>query len=119
MPDDPERRHARRQALRFRSRRPRDDLHPDRRPPQQRQRRKRLRPRLVDLRKAREGAIIPGTCGHGGAYATNMEIDPDKKIVTVFMVQHAGFPGSDAAKINQAVKKGVGAFLKAGEAEKP
>jgi CubicO group peptidase (beta-lactamase class C family) len=39
------------------------------------------------------GPVIPGPCGHGGAYATNMGIDPARKLVTVYMVQHAGFPG--------------------------
>ncbi len=34
-----------------------------------------------------------GTFGHGGAYATNMTIDPKRGLITVFMVQHAGFPG--------------------------
>jgi CubicO group peptidase (beta-lactamase class C family) len=34
-----------------------------------------------------------GTFGHGGAYATNMTIDPKRGLVMVFLVQHAGFPG--------------------------
>ena len=42
--------------------------------------------------KGEAGPVIPGHCGHGGAYATNMGIDPVKKLVTVWMVQHAGFP---------------------------
>jgi CubicO group peptidase (beta-lactamase class C family) len=48
--------------------------------------------------KGEAGPAIPGPCGHGGAYATNMAIDPGKKLVTVWMVQHAGFPldGKDA-----------------------
>jgi CubicO group peptidase (beta-lactamase class C family) len=37
------------------------------------------------------------TFGHGGAYATNMTIDPKRDLITVFMVQHAGFPGDGAA----------------------
>jgi CubicO group peptidase (beta-lactamase class C family) len=37
--------------------------------------------------------------GHGGAYATNLSIDPKRGIVTVFMVQHAGFGGTDGGKI--------------------
>ena len=41
----------------------------------------------------------PGvTFGHGGAYSTNMRIDPGHGIVTVFMVQHAGWP-SDGKSI--------------------
>jgi CubicO group peptidase (beta-lactamase class C family) len=31
--------------------------------------------------------------GHAGASATNMEVLPDKGLVIVWMVQHAGFPG--------------------------
>ena len=34
-----------------------------------------------------------GSFGHGGAYATNMTIDPKRGLIAVFMVQHAGFPG--------------------------
>ncbi len=30
--------------------------------------------------------------GHGGAYATNMTVDLRHGLITVFMVQHAGFP---------------------------
>jgi CubicO group peptidase (beta-lactamase class C family) len=33
-----------------------------------------------------------GSFGHGGAYSTNMIIDPKLGLITVFMVQHAGFP---------------------------
>jgi CubicO group peptidase (beta-lactamase class C family) len=40
-----------------------------------------------------DGPVVAGPCGHGGAYATNLWINPDNKLVTVFMVQHAGFPG--------------------------
>lgn len=38
-------------------------------------------------------AVGPGWFGHGGAHATNMEIQPSKEIITVWMVQHGGFPG--------------------------
>jgi CubicO group peptidase (beta-lactamase class C family) len=34
-----------------------------------------------------------GTIGHGGAYATNMTIDSKRGLITIFLVQHAGFPG--------------------------
>jgi CubicO group peptidase (beta-lactamase class C family) len=46
-----------------------------------------------------------GGFGHGGAYATNMNIDPARGLITVFMVQHAGFPGDG--------KESGGAFKKA------
>lgn len=38
------------------------------------------------------------TFGHGGAYATNMSIDPVRGLVTVFMVQHTGSP--DMGRLN-------------------
>ena len=36
------------------------------------------------------------TFGHGGALATNMTIDPQRGLITVFLVQHAGFPAMAA-----------------------
>ncbi len=51
------------------------------------------------------GPVIPGQCGHGGAYATQMGIDPEHGLVTVFLVQHAGFPGTDGGKIHEAFQK--------------
>jgi CubicO group peptidase (beta-lactamase class C family) len=45
------------------------------------------------------GPVIPGRCGHGGAYSTNLSIDPERKLVLVYMVQHAGYPGVDSGKV--------------------
>lgn len=39
-------------------------------------------------------ALNADTFGHGGAMATNMTIDPKLGLITIFMVQHAGFPGN-------------------------
>lgn len=39
-------------------------------------------------------AVGPDWFGHGGAHATNMEIRPEDGIVTIWMVQHGGFPGT-------------------------
>jgi CubicO group peptidase (beta-lactamase class C family) len=57
------------------------------------------------------GPVIAGPCGHGGAYATNMAIDPEHRLVTVYLVQHAGFPGIDGGKIHQAFMKAAIASL--------
>jgi CubicO group peptidase (beta-lactamase class C family) len=44
--------------------------------------------------------------GHGGAYGTNMSIDPKKGLVLVYMIQHTGgFPGKDGGKIHPAFVK--------------
>jgi CubicO group peptidase (beta-lactamase class C family) len=45
-----------------------------------------------------------GTFGHGGAYSTNMTVDPKRGLITVFMVQHAGFPG-DGGQSHGAFRK--------------
>ncbi len=34
--------------------------------------------------------------GHGGAYSTNMTIVPSQKLITTFLVQHAGFAADGA-----------------------
>jgi CubicO group peptidase (beta-lactamase class C family) len=44
-------------------------------------------------------SVSPGAFGHGGAQATNMWVDPPHQLITVFMVQHAGYPGTDGGKI--------------------
>lgn len=36
------------------------------------------------------GTVPVAECGHGGAYATNMTIDPEHGLVFAFMIQHAG-----------------------------
>ena len=38
-------------------------------------------------------AVGDGWIGHGGAHATNMEIQLGKGLVTIWMVQHGGYPG--------------------------
>jgi CubicO group peptidase (beta-lactamase class C family) len=45
-----------------------------------------------------------GSFGHGGAMATNMTIDSKRGLITVFMVQHAGFP-NDGGKSQGAFQK--------------
>jgi CubicO group peptidase (beta-lactamase class C family) len=48
-----------------------------------------------------------GTFGHGGAYSTNMSIDSKRGLITIWLVQHAGFPNDGY--------KSVGAFKNAAE----
>jgi CubicO group peptidase (beta-lactamase class C family) len=45
-----------------------------------------------------------GVFGHGGAHSTNMTIDTNRGLITVFMVQHAGFP-KDGNKSQAAFHK--------------
>jgi CubicO group peptidase (beta-lactamase class C family) len=45
-----------------------------------------------------------GVFGHGGAHATNMTIDSNRGLITVFLVQHAGFP-KDGGKSHSAFQQ--------------
>ncbi len=40
-----------------------------------------------------------GTFGHGGALSTNMTIDPTRKLIYIYLVQHAGYGGTLGPKI--------------------
>jgi CubicO group peptidase (beta-lactamase class C family) len=52
-------------------------------------------------------------CGHGGAYSTNMSIDHEHQLITVYMVQHAGYPGKDGGRVRATfVKAAQEAFVK-------
>jgi CubicO group peptidase (beta-lactamase class C family) len=51
-------------------------------------------------------------CGHGGAYATNLWVDPGRGLVMVFMVQSAGYPNHDGGKIYPTFMKAAEAFGK-------
>ncbi len=48
-----------------------------------------------------------GAYGHGGAYATSMNIDPQQDLITVFLVQHAGFAGEEGKAIQNAFRDAV------------
>lgn len=56
----------------------------------------------------------PGTgFGHGGALATDMWIDPQRGLVMIYLVQHAGYGGPDGGKILSTFKKAaIEAFAK-------
>jgi hypothetical protein len=42
-----------------------------------------------------------------------MSIDPERRLITVYMVQHAGYPGADGGKVQPAfVAAAISAFGK-------
>jgi CubicO group peptidase (beta-lactamase class C family) len=55
-------------------------------------------------------AVGPDWCGHGGAYATNMQIDHRRGLVLVWMVQHNGFPGNGAKSQDAFRQAAIAAF---------
>ncbi|MBL9080750.1 MAG: beta-lactamase family protein [Planctomycetales bacterium] len=48
--------------------------------------------------------VAPDGFGHGGAFATNMNVDKQRGLVTVWLVQHQGFPG-DGKSAHVAFRK--------------
>jgi CubicO group peptidase (beta-lactamase class C family) len=56
-------------------------------------------------RKSPEEGGACGPCGHGGAYDTHLDIDPQRKLVFVYMVQRAGYKGEENGAIYSAFKK--------------
>jgi len=46
-----------------------------------------------------------GGFGHGGAYGTDMSLDPQRRLIMILLVQRAGLPGPEAAKIRAVFRK--------------
>ncbi len=57
-------------------------------------------------------ALSPGSFGHGGAYGTQVWIDPVKKVAYVLMVQRSNFPNSDASDVRKAFQDAAAAGIK-------
>jgi len=57
-------------------------------------------------------SVGDGEFGHGGAYATNMTIDPSHRLVFIWMVQHASFPGDGATSRDAFMRVAKAAFSK-------
>jgi CubicO group peptidase (beta-lactamase class C family) len=57
-------------------------------------------------------SVGPDGCGHGGAYATNMQIDRRRGLVLVWMVQHNGFPGNGGKSQDAFKEAAMAAFAK-------
>ena len=54
-----------------------------------------------------------GTFGHGGAYSTNMRIDPARQLVMIFLVQHAAWPNNSGNGVLSAFQQAaIRAFAK-------
>jgi CubicO group peptidase (beta-lactamase class C family) len=56
-------------------------------------------------------SVSPTSFGHGGAHATNMNVDTQRGLVTVWMIQHAGFPGN-GGQAQGAFQQAAAAFAK-------
>lgn len=55
-------------------------------------------------------ALSDDNFGHGGAYSTGMSIYPQRGLITVFLVQHAGFPGEGGNSFATFIKAVIEQF---------
>jgi len=55
-------------------------------------------------------SVGPDWCGHGGANATNMQIDRKRGLVLIWMVQHSGFPGNGGQSQEAFKQAAIAAF---------
>ena len=55
-------------------------------------------------------SVSPTTFGHGGAHATNMTVDTQRGLVTVWMVQHGGYAGDGGNAQGAFNKAAIAAF---------
>lgn len=55
------------------------------------------------------------TFGHGGALSTNMTIDPKQGLITIFLVQHAGWPSEANGKVQPAFVNAANSAFGKGE----
>ncbi len=58
------------------------------------------------------GMLSPGTYGHGGAYGTQVWIDPVKNRAYILMVQRSNFPNSDASDVRKTFQQAAVDTLK-------
>ncbi len=49
--------------------------------------------------------LSPGSFGHGGAWGTQVWVDPKQELVIVLMIQRSGFGNSDGSDIRDAVQE--------------
>jgi CubicO group peptidase (beta-lactamase class C family) len=57
------------------------------------------------------GMLKPGTFGHGGAYGTQVWVDPVRKAVFLLMTQRSNFPNSDGSEVRQEFQRLAAAAL--------
>lgn len=55
--------------------------------------------------------LSPGSYGHGGAWGTQVWMDPIKGVAYVLMVQRANFPNSDASDVRRAFQQAAASAL--------
>ncbi|HVA49086.1 MAG TPA: serine hydrolase domain-containing protein [Pirellulales bacterium] len=56
--------------------------------------------------------LSPGSFGHGGAYGTQVWLDPTKGVYTILLLQRVGLPNSDGSAMRKALHAAAAALAK-------
>jgi len=61
--------------------------------------------------------LNPGTCGHGGAFGTQVWMDPQRGVVFILMIQRTKFGNGDASNIRDAFQEAAITAIQGAESE--
>ena len=61
--------------------------------------------------------LNPGTCGHGGAFGTQVWMDPQRGVVFLLMIQRTNFGNADASDVRDAFQEAAITAIKGVESE--
>jgi len=61
--------------------------------------------------------LNPGTCGHGGAFGTQVWMDPQRGVVFLLMIQRTNFGNADASDIRDAFQEAAITAIKGVESD--
>lgn len=61
--------------------------------------------------------LNPGTCGHGGAFGTQVWMDPQRGVVFLLMIQRANFGNADASDVRDAFQEAAITAIKGVESD--
>lgn len=61
--------------------------------------------------------LNPGTCGHGGAFGTQVWMDPQREVVFVLMIQRTNFGNADASNVRDAFQEAAITSIRGVESE--
>jgi CubicO group peptidase (beta-lactamase class C family) len=61
--------------------------------------------------------LNPGTCGHGGAFGTQVWMDPQRGVVFLLMIQRTNFGNADASDVRDAFQEAAITAIKGAESD--
>ena len=61
--------------------------------------------------------LSPGTCGHGGAFGTQVWMDPQRGVVFILMIQRTNFGNGDGSDVRDAFQEAAITAIQGAESE--